>query len=166
MIRAEQALHEILSIGIDEEPEEVLMLKARALVEKFKADCTAYHRRSTSAEDALLRVQSDLAKLRDAVDREIDRRVDEDLTDTVCDLLEHLSDHLYAESGASEQSGASAQAVPAGDADQSGTIAASQDAQRRAMIAEAAYLRAEQRHFEPGHDLEDWLAAESGLARR
>jgi hypothetical protein len=120
----------------------------------------------TSAEDALLLVESDLAKLRDAVDREIDRRIDEDLTDTVCDLLEHLSNHLNAESGASEQSGASAQAVPAGDADQSGTIAASEDAQRRAMIAEAAYLRAEQRHFEPGHDLEDWLAAESGLARR
>ncbi len=36
-------------------------------------------------------------------------------------------------------------------------------AQRHARIAEAAYLRAEQRHFEPGHDVEDWLAAESAL---
>jgi hypothetical protein len=31
---------------------------------------------------------------------------------------------------------------------------------RQRMIAEAAYHRAEQRNFEPGHELEDWLAAE------
>jgi hypothetical protein len=31
---------------------------------------------------------------------------------------------------------------------------------RRAMIAEAAYLRAERRGFESGHETEDWLAAE------
>jgi hypothetical protein len=28
------------------------------------------------------------------------------------------------------------------------------------MIAEAAYLRAEQRGFAPGHESEDWLLAE------
>ncbi|HVP32705.1 MAG TPA: DUF2934 domain-containing protein [Steroidobacteraceae bacterium] len=28
------------------------------------------------------------------------------------------------------------------------------------MIAEAAYLRAERRGFAPGHETEDWLAAE------
>ena len=31
---------------------------------------------------------------------------------------------------------------------------------RRAMIAERAYLRAEKRGFAPGHETEDWLAAE------
>jgi hypothetical protein len=31
---------------------------------------------------------------------------------------------------------------------------------RRAMIAEAAYLRAERRGFTPGKEEEDWLAAE------
>ena len=31
---------------------------------------------------------------------------------------------------------------------------------RYERIAEAAYLRAERRGFEPGHELEDWLAAE------
>ena len=31
---------------------------------------------------------------------------------------------------------------------------------RRSMIAEAAYLRAERRGFMPGHETEDWLAAE------
>ncbi len=31
---------------------------------------------------------------------------------------------------------------------------------RRAMIAEAAYLRAERRGFAPGQETEDWLAAE------
>jgi len=32
---------------------------------------------------------------------------------------------------------------------------------RRALIAEAAYLRAERRGFAPGHETEDWLAAEA-----
>ena len=31
---------------------------------------------------------------------------------------------------------------------------------RRAMIAESAYLRAERRGFAPGHEGEDWVAAE------
>src|SRR4051812_15107771 len=34
---------------------------------------------------------------------------------------------------------------------------------RRAMIAEAAYYRAEQRGFEPGRDFEDWCAAETDI---
>jgi hypothetical protein len=32
---------------------------------------------------------------------------------------------------------------------------------RRAMIAQAAYLRAERRGFAPGGEAEDWLAAEA-----
>ena len=36
------------------------------------------------------------------------------------------------------------------------------DPQRRsALIAEAAYFRAEERGFVPGHETEDWLAAEA-----
>ncbi len=31
---------------------------------------------------------------------------------------------------------------------------------RRQLIAEAAYFRAERRGFQPGQELEDWLAAE------
>ena len=33
--------------------------------------------------------------------------------------------------------------------------------QRAALIAEAAYFRAEKRGFAPGHEAEDWLAAEA-----
>lgn len=40
------------------------------------------------------------------------------------------------------------------------SITVSEDA-RRAMIAQAAYLRAERRGFAPGGEVEDWLAAES-----
>jgi hypothetical protein len=32
---------------------------------------------------------------------------------------------------------------------------------RRAMIAETAYYRAEQRGFDPGHEIYDWLEAEA-----
>jgi hypothetical protein len=35
-----------------------------------------------------------------------------------------------------------------------------------AMLADAAYRRAEQRGFEPGHELDDWLAAEMELEQR
>jgi|HubBroStandDraft_1064217.scaffolds.fasta_scaffold967495_1 hypothetical protein len=33
--------------------------------------------------------------------------------------------------------------------------------QRRALIAQAAYLRAERRNFAPGFEQDDWLSAES-----
>jgi hypothetical protein len=42
----------------------------------------------------------------------------------------------------------------------SATVAVSNDV-RRGMIAEGAYLRAERRGFAPGHEAEDWLAAEA-----
>ena len=40
------------------------------------------------------------------------------------------------------------------------TPAATAPVDRRLMIEREAYLRAERRGFEPGHELEDWLAAE------
>ena len=36
---------------------------------------------------------------------------------------------------------------------------------RRKMIAEVAYYRAQQRGFEPGHEVEDWLAAENEVVK-
>ncbi|HEX4151438.1 MAG TPA: DUF2934 domain-containing protein [Steroidobacteraceae bacterium] len=39
-------------------------------------------------------------------------------------------------------------------------------ADRQALIARAAYFRAERRNFEPGHELEDWLAAEAEVDRQ
>lgn len=33
----------------------------------------------------------------------------------------------------------------------------------RHRIAEAAYFRAEKRNFEPGYEVEDWIAAESDI---
>jgi hypothetical protein len=38
--------------------------------------------------------------------------------------------------------------------------------ERRSMIETAAYLRAERRNFEPGHETEDWLAAEAEVDNR
>ena len=37
---------------------------------------------------------------------------------------------------------------------------------RAALIAEAAYFRAEKRGFSPGHEAEDWLAAEAEVDAR
>jgi hypothetical protein len=36
----------------------------------------------------------------------------------------------------------------------------------RRLIAEAAYYRAQERGFEPGHELEDWIEAESEVMGR
>lgn len=38
--------------------------------------------------------------------------------------------------------------------------------QRAALIAEAAFFRAEKRGFAAGHEVEDWLAAESEVDAR
>jgi len=40
----------------------------------------------------------------------------------------------------------------------------SEDTRRR--IAEAAYFRAKERNFEPGHELEDWVEAETEVMGR
>jgi hypothetical protein len=41
------------------------------------------------------------------------------------------------------------------------------DPERRdALIAEAAYFRAEKRGFQPGHETQDWLAAEAEVDAR
>jgi Protein of unknown function (DUF2934) len=37
---------------------------------------------------------------------------------------------------------------------------------RQQLIAEAAFHRAQARGFEPGHDIEDWLAAEAEVDAR
>lgn len=37
------------------------------------------------------------------------------------------------------------------------------DREREIMIGEAAYYRAASRGFEPGHELDDWLAAEAEI---
>jgi len=36
----------------------------------------------------------------------------------------------------------------------------------RQLISEAAYYRAKQRGFAPGHELEDWIQAEAEVIRR
>jgi len=36
----------------------------------------------------------------------------------------------------------------------------------RKLISEAAYYRAKQRGFEPGHEVEDWVQAEAEVMRR
>jgi len=53
------------------------------------------------------------------------------------------------------------QATPRPD---TGLATSSEETRRR--IAEAAYFRAKERNFEPGHELEDWVEAESEVMGR
>ena len=48
----------------------------------------------------------------------------------------------------------------------SGLRAQSSSEDTRRQIAEAAYFRAKERGFEPGHELEDWIEAESEVMGR
>jgi hypothetical protein len=48
-------------------------------------------------------------------------------------------------------------------ADANSTLTGVSDEERRQLIAEAAYYHAERRSFEPGHELDDWLTAESEI---
>ena len=64
------------------------------------------------------------------------------------------------------------QVTPVEDAPATGTTAAAtatpvylEPERRHAMICEAAYFRAERRDFCPGHELEDWFAAEGDIER-
>jgi hypothetical protein len=45
-------------------------------------------------------------------------------------------------------------------------IARAGEKSREASIAELAYFRAQNRGFEPGHEVEDWLEAEAEFDRR
>ena len=49
---------------------------------------------------------------------------------------------------------------------ESNVRSAQEPEEMRKQIEEAAYYRAKQRGFEPGHELEDWVQAESEVMRR
>lgn len=66
------------------------------------------------------------------------------------------------------QTGSSARGARKSTTKKSRTPAATVDSKidtekRHALIAEAAYLRAERRGFAPGHEVEDWVAAEAEI---
>ena len=51
--------------------------------------------------------------------------------------------------------------VPPGSPPGSAEVTRITASDRHAMIATAAYYRAEKRHFAPGFEVEDWVAAEA-----
>jgi hypothetical protein len=61
---------------------------------------------------------------------------------------------------------AKAQAKPAGKVRSAKRVPVPgvSDQQRYEMIAEAAYFRAAERRFAPGHEMDDWIAAEKEIA--
>ena len=69
----------------------------------------------------------------------------------------------------SRKSAAAVETIPSappatrGNSIMSSAIRPVTDSERASMIAEAAYYLAEQRGFEAGHELEDWLFAEGQI---
>jgi hypothetical protein len=68
-----------------------------------------------------------------------------------------------SEASMSSQAPGAAPTTTQPDSGLGGTPAFIEHEQRRAMIAEAAYYRAERRAFEPGHELDDWYLAEGEI---
>ena len=62
------------------------------------------------------------------------------------------------------RTGAGTSATPAAAA-LADAAAAILPGERQTLIAQAAYFLAERRGFSPGHELEDWLAAEQDVER-
>jgi hypothetical protein len=60
----------------------------------------------------------------------------------------------------------SAQERAAGERDEAPAGGLIPEDERRSLIAREAYLRAEKRRFEPGRDVDDWLAAEAEISSR
>lgn len=56
-------------------------------------------------------------------------------------------------------------AAPVPNAAAAGLEQGQGQADRQQMVAEAAYYRAQNRDFAPGHELDDWLDAEAEIAR-
>ncbi|MDL1861246.1 DUF2934 domain-containing protein [Betaproteobacteria bacterium PRO7] len=71
----------------------------------------------------------------------------------------HTSEPRTAKTAKRRMRAAPAAAAAAGER------AAPSPEQRRSMIAQAAYFRAEQRGFASGAELQDWLAAEAEIDR-
>lgn len=63
----------------------------------------------------------------------------------------------------SETTRRSAPAKPEAPRSEGDGVARLSEGELNAMISRAAYLRAERRGFEPGHEVEDWLAAEAEI---
>ena len=71
-----------------------------------------------------------------------------------------------SENGATQSTAAAAPAAPKARTRKPKAAAARRHEDRHASIAKAAYFRSQRRGFQPGFELEDWLAAEAEVDRR
>ena len=85
MTRSEEALKDILEIGAGADCAESRLAKARARVEKYKADSAEFH--TGMSDDVPGRVRSDLGTLSETIHREMARRSRAPMNDSATDLL-------------------------------------------------------------------------------
>ena len=94
LTRSAETLREILLIGGLKEPEEERLKKVMRCIEQHRAESDRCHTENGS-QDVPGRVRSDLATLRDAVQREIHRRTRIELQDPAAYFLEPVLDKLH-----------------------------------------------------------------------
>src|ERR1700691_4519094 len=91
-----QALQDVLAIGELPIPERARLIQVRDRIAQYRAEAAAFHRSMDAADsDLSFLVQTDLARLRDAVDREIEQRGRIEIDGQPTRFLERVTDYLH-----------------------------------------------------------------------
>src|SRR5450631_677742 len=91
--KSAQALRDVLAIGMLNISENARMAQAKKRIAKYQAEATAFHRTMNGPDcDIAFRVQTDVARLRDAVDSEIKSRCHLNFVDKPLLFLERVTD--------------------------------------------------------------------------
>jgi|HubBroStandDraft_1064217.scaffolds.fasta_scaffold964214_1 hypothetical protein len=94
--RSDLALRDLLAIGALNISENARMARAKESIASYQADAEAFHRAIDGVgSDLPFLVQTDVARLRDAVDREVAHRASRKIDDEPTRFLERITDYLH-----------------------------------------------------------------------
>jgi len=94
--KSDIALRDLLAIGALNISENARMARAKELIASYQADAEAFHRAIDGiGSDLPFLVQTAVARLRDAVDREVAHRASRKIDDEPTRFLERITDYLH-----------------------------------------------------------------------
>src|SRR5258708_31622021 len=92
--RSDLALRDVLAIGALNISENTRMARAKERIASYQTEAEAFHRAIDGVgSDLSFLVQTDVARLRDAVDREIAHRARSKMDDVPTRFLERITDY-------------------------------------------------------------------------
>jgi hypothetical protein len=94
--KSDIALRDLLAIGALNISENARMARAKERIASYQADAEAFHRAIDGiGSDLPFLVQTAVARLRDAVDREVAHRASRKIDDEPTRFLERITDYLH-----------------------------------------------------------------------